>query len=94
MRSSPVEIFLSKNECQTQNSGAEATKNSVKISHLLKPGFLLCLIIALWFSVGDGAPPNDRYALLHYIIWTLWALGTLIQIPETHGSLPSSKQLP
>lgn len=87
-------FFSRKMSAKRKNSGAEATKNSVKISHLLKPGFLLCLIIALWFSVGDGAPPNDRYALLHYIIWTLWALGTLIQIPETHGSLPSSKQLP
>lgn len=44
---------------------------------LLAPGFLLCLLIALWFSIGDGAPPNDRYALIHYITWTLWVLGIL-----------------
>lgn len=47
------------------------------ISRLLVPGFLLCVIIALWFSIGDGAPPNDRYALLHYVIWTLWVLGSI-----------------
>lgn len=47
------------------------------VFRLLAPGFLLCVIIALWFSVGDGAPPNDRYALLHYVIWTFWVLGTM-----------------
>ena len=59
-----------------RKAGAKrSTKNS--ISHLLAPGFLLCIIIALWFSIGDGAPLNDRYALLHYIIWTLWVLGII-----------------
>ena len=52
-------------------------KHTSGISRLLSPGFLLCVIIALWFSIGDGAPPNDRYALLHYIIWTLWVLGMI-----------------
>lgn len=52
-------------------------KHTAGISRLLAPGFLLCVIIALWFSIGDGAPPNDRYALLHYIIWTLWVLGMI-----------------
>ncbi|MCD7883737.1 MAG: hypothetical protein LUI87_08580 [Lachnospiraceae bacterium] len=48
------------------------------VAKKLGPGFALCLIITLWFSIGDGAPPNDRYALLHYIIWTFWAAGTLL----------------
>lgn len=56
------------------------------ISHLLAPGFVLCITIALWFSIGDGAPPNDRYALLHYVIWTLWVLGILS--PELFSYLP------
>lgn len=67
---------------------AKKKRNPASISYLLKPGFLLCLIIALWFSIGDGAPPNDRYALLHYIVWTLWALGTFIQVPKTYITSP------
>ena len=43
----------------------------------LSPMVLMCVIIALWFSIGDGAPPNDRYALLHYLTWTWAVLGTL-----------------
>lgn len=42
------------------------------------PHLLMCIIIALWFSLGDGAPPNDRYALLHYIIWTSCVLGFIV----------------
>ena len=59
-----------------RKAGTKRSKNN-SISHLLAPGFWLCIIIALWFSIGDGAPPNDRYALLHYIIWTLWVLGII-----------------
>lgn len=54
-------------------------KHEKTISQLLAPGFLLCVIIALWFSIGDGAPPNDRYALLHYVIWTFWVLGIYLE---------------
>lgn len=53
-------------------------KKPLSFFSILAPGFLLCLIIALWFSIGDGAPPNDRYALLHYIVWAFWVLGILI----------------
>lgn len=56
-------------------AGSTKKENGIIISQLLAPGFLLCVIIALWFSIGDGAPPNDRYAMLHYVIWTFWALG-------------------
>lgn len=52
-------------------------RGAFTVSKLLAPGFLMCLIIALWFSIGDGAPPNDRYALLHYVIWAYWALGNV-----------------
>ena len=79
-------IILRKHLCTKKVSGKTASETAgkqkdIKMSRLLWPGFLLCLIISLWFSIGDGAPPNDRYALLHYIIWTLWALGTFIQAP-------------
>ncbi len=53
-------------------------KSFGEVTKKLGPGFALCLIITLWFSIGDGAPPNDRYALLHYVIWTFWAVGTLL----------------
>ncbi len=52
---------------------------SVHVSfRCLLPHFLLCILIALWFSIGDGAPPNDRYALLHYVVWAAFVLGAYI----------------
>lgn len=68
-------------ECVVYKWGKHRQKQvrqSAEIRKLLWPGFLLCCIISLWFSIGDGAPPNDRYALLHYIIWTLWIILNLI----------------
>ena len=39
-------------------------------------GQLTCLIVmsillALWFGLGDGAPVNDRYALIVLVTWGL-----------------------
>lgn len=61
----------------SHRSSAGKASGAKGIFRLLAPGFLLCVIIALWFSLGDGAPPNDRYAMLHYIIWTFWVLGMI-----------------
>lgn len=73
----------------THFSEEHARKSArISVSRLLGPGFCLCLIIAFWFSVGDGAPPNDRYALLHYVIWSSWTIGVLCQ------SLTVSKRSP
>lgn len=37
----------------------------------LSPFIGVTAILALWFCVGDGAPPNDRYALIIYFFWTM-----------------------
>lgn len=42
-------------------------------------GRLVCLIImsvllALWFGLGDGAPVNDRYALIVLVTWGLMGM--------------------
>ena len=66
-----IQRFVRRRSAGSNPSGTKG------IFRLLAPGFLLCVIIALWFSIGDGAPPNDRYAMLHYIIWTFWVLGMI-----------------
>lgn len=39
------------------------------------PYIAMSLIIAAWFSIGDGAPPNDRYALIVYLTEFLLLIG-------------------
>lgn len=41
----------------------------------LLPFLGMSLILTLWFCLGDGAPPNDRYALLLYCVWSLLTAG-------------------
>lgn len=45
---------------------------------LLIPFIISGLIISLWFSVGDGAPPNDRYTLIVYTTFGLMAAWPVI----------------
>lgn len=47
----------------------------LKLFRKLMPCFGMCIILTLWFSLGDGAPPNDRYALIIYLSWSLVSLG-------------------
>lgn len=35
------------------------------------PWVLAGIIISLWFTLGDGAPPNDRYYLIIYLIYAI-----------------------
>jgi hypothetical protein len=35
------------------------------------PYLLFGGVLTLWFCLGDGAPPNDRYAMIIYIAWAL-----------------------
>lgn len=42
-----------------------------KIFTALSPFITMSVILTLWFSVGDGAPPNDRYALIIYMTWSM-----------------------
>ena len=44
-----------------------------KLHNLLLP-IMATIIIGAWFSVGDGAPPNDRYELIGYQTWALLSL--------------------
>ncbi len=58
----------------------EKKKNVIAFKKFLKvvsPFFLMGIILTLWFSIGDGAPPNDRYALLIYYNWSLLSVELL-----------------
>lgn len=59
---------------------------------VLLPYLGMSVILTLWFSLGDGAPPNDRYALLIYFFWSLVSVGLLGfwtgQTSETEPSDP------
>ena len=47
------------------------------LKYLLKvimPFVVMSAVITIWFSIGDGAPPNDRYALIIYILWSMIVL--------------------
>lgn len=42
----------------------------MQITHaIIFPVFLAVILIALWFSIGSGAVPNDRYELVAYVCW-------------------------
>jgi len=36
------------------------------------PYVIMSIILTLWFCIGDGAPPNSRYALIIYVAWGVW----------------------
>lgn len=60
--------------------GAFCRKEDRGVKRLLKstmPFWGMGLILTLWFCLGDGAPPNDRYALLIYYNWSVFAAGLL-----------------
>lgn len=42
---------------------------------IMLPFLGMCTIISLWFSVGKGAPPNDRYVLIGHAVWTMIIMG-------------------
>ena len=45
---------------------------------------LMSVIIILWFSLGDGAPPNDRYLLILYFLYDALLI-RLALLPGVHG---------
>jgi hypothetical protein len=45
---------------------------------VLMPFIVMSLVLTLWFSLGDGAPPNDRYAIIIYITWELLVVGIVL----------------
>lgn len=42
----------------------------------LTPFLIASAVICLWFTLGDGAPLNDRYMLIIYVTYSLWPLTT------------------
>lgn len=52
-------------------------RNRLCFFRMLIPYLGMGIILTLWFSLGDGAPPNDRYALLIYLFWSLVTVGCL-----------------
>lgn len=52
-------------------------KGLQRLFRTLLPYFGMSVILTLWFSLGDGAPPNDRYALIIYLFWSLMSIGLL-----------------
>ena len=46
----------------------------------LLPYFWMAVLICAWFSLGDGAPPNDRYVTLCHLVWNLFIYGTLVDL--------------
>lgn len=49
----------------------QITSNTGAALRVLLPYIGMSLILTLWFSLGDGAPPNDRYAMIIYITWAM-----------------------
>lgn len=51
----------------------------------LLPFFVMHLIVILWFVLGDGAAPNDRYILLGYAFWALYEIGMIDILVGQHS---------
>lgn len=45
----------------------------------LVPYIAMSALICAWFSLGDGAPPNDRYVTLCHVVWNLWIYGAFMK---------------
>lgn len=45
----------------------------------LVPYIVMSALICAWFSLGDGAPPNDRYVTLCHVVWNLWIYGVFMK---------------
>ena len=46
----------------------------------------MSVLLALWFGLGDGAPVNDRYALIVLVTWgMMWMLVLLRILPRRKG---------
>ena len=41
---------------------------------VLAPFLVASIVLCLWFTLGDGAPLNDRYMLIIYVTYSLWPL--------------------
>lgn len=46
------------------------------------PYIAMSALICAWFSLGDGALPNDRYVTLCHVVWNLWIYGAFMRSRE------------
>lgn len=46
------------------------------------PYIAMSALICAWFSLGDGAVPNDRYVTLCHVVWNLWIYGAFMRSRE------------
>lgn len=53
---------------------------------LLWPYIIEDVVLCLWFTLGDGAPPNDRYMLIHYATYALLPLLPFINAGAQAGA--------
>ena len=51
--------------------GKKKRQNIGRAVSAFMPYLLFGGVLTLWFCLGDGAPPNDRYAMILYITWAL-----------------------
>lgn len=52
-------------------------RNVGKLLRGMLPFWGMGVVFTLWFCIGDGAPPNDRYALIIYTNWSILSAGLL-----------------
>ena len=74
--------------------GKKKRQNIGRAVSAFMPYLLFGGVLTLWFCLGDGAPPNDRYAMILYITWALldaalW--GMWQRTPEKTSSFPAGR---
>lgn len=53
------------------SSALKEKRNIGQFLRIISPLIGMSVIFALWFGLGDGHPPNNRYALIVYTTWSL-----------------------
>lgn len=59
----------------------------------LKLYFAMALVLSLWFGLGDGAPPNDRYTLLMYLMWGMLTEICFFNFSAKTRTVPAKKNI-
>lgn len=64
--------------CNAAGFATVFIKRIRKSNRYLSGFFIMSLLLALWFGLGDGAPTNDRYALIVIVAWALLWMNTFL----------------
>ena len=70
-----ITIVLSILKLMTSKNSSLHDAGFVLYAKKLVPYIAMSALICAWFSLGDGAPPNDRYVTLCHVVWNLWMYG-------------------